>query len=249
MTKEQLFLDTKKLSAIIISGKIASGKDYLANTLQEEYSNLVKVSFADALKEEVTNVMNYLSYYETAPFAKKHFNVTNKNIQVMNRYLIEFMQSKPNNFSAYVKTPETRKMLQYWGTSVRRKQDPDYWVKKMLERIKVENEKGNIVVIPDARFPNEMEIQNILPTLSIRINISQELQKDRIKNREGFILTQQILEHESEKSLDDFTDFNLIISSDDDFEKNLLLVKSTILPSVKYKAETLPTPKSAVDKS
>lgn len=247
MTKTQLFLDTNKLSAIIISGKIASGKDYLANTLQEEYSNLVKVSFADALKEEVTNVMNYLSYYETVPFAKSHFKVTNKNIQVMNRYLIEFMQSKPNNFSAYAKTPETRKMLQYWGTSVRRKQDPDYWVKKMLTKIEEENKKGNIVVIPDARFPNEMAIQEILPIVSIRINISKELQKSRVKNRDGINLTKSMLEHESENALNDYDKFSITISAEDNYEDNLLKIKDLLSESLEYTAVTVVPPENVVD--
>jgi hypothetical protein len=44
------------------------------------------------------------------------------------------------------------KLLQWWGTEYRRAQDPDYWVKKVQEKI---YDFHGVVLIADVRFQNE----------------------------------------------------------------------------------------------
>lgn len=71
------------------------------------------------------------------------------------------------------RTPEVRRLLQQLGTEVAREYDPEIWVNKTRERLKVWREKGidlydhtahprdnmeHSVVISDIRFPNEAEM-------------------------------------------------------------------------------------------
>jgi hypothetical protein len=46
-----------------------------------------------------------------------------------------------------------RPFLVTWGTHVRRKLDPDIWIKKIQESI----EKNSIIIVPDIRFKNEFD--------------------------------------------------------------------------------------------
>lgn len=48
-----------------------------------------------------------------------------------------------------------RTLLQWWGTEYRRAQDPDYWVKRCVERIAEENPA--VAIITDLRFLNEAD--------------------------------------------------------------------------------------------
>lgn len=48
-----------------------------------------------------------------------------------------------------------RTLLQWWGTDYRRKQDPDYWVKRLQETL--EREQPEVALITDVRFPNEAD--------------------------------------------------------------------------------------------
>lgn len=50
-----------------------------------------------------------------------------------------------------------RTLLQYVGTDVVRKQRPDYWVDFVVDVVKLFPEEWNTVIIPDCRFPNELE--------------------------------------------------------------------------------------------
>lgn len=50
-----------------------------------------------------------------------------------------------------------RQLLQYVGTDVIRKQMPDYWVDFIISILKLFDGEWDYVLIPDSRFPNEIE--------------------------------------------------------------------------------------------
>lgn len=49
-----------------------------------------------------------------------------------------------------------RTLLQYVGTDVVRKADPDYWVNFIVQMLRFFSDNWDVVLIPDARFPNEI---------------------------------------------------------------------------------------------
>lgn len=51
-----------------------------------------------------------------------------------------------------------RQILQYVGTDVVRKERPDYWVKFVVDMINLFGDNWDYVIIPDTRFPNEIEL-------------------------------------------------------------------------------------------
>lgn len=59
-----------------------------------------------------------------------------------------------------------RQLLQLFGTEYRRRQDPDYWVKRLEEKLHGLEK----VVIDDVRFPNEVEMIHRLGGRVIRID-------------------------------------------------------------------------------
>ena len=50
-----------------------------------------------------------------------------------------------------------RQMLQYVGTDVVRKANPNYWVNFIIDMLKFFGDNWDFAIIPDARFPNEIE--------------------------------------------------------------------------------------------
>ena len=50
-----------------------------------------------------------------------------------------------------------RHLLQYVGTDVVRSQSPDYWVDFIIQMLRFFGDNWSYVLIPDARFPNEIE--------------------------------------------------------------------------------------------
>lgn len=102
------------------------------------------------------------------------------------------------------KDSEGRRLLQYIGTDVIRKDKPDYWVDFIIEILKWFPE-WDYVLIPDCRFPNECENfkENSFNTITIRVE------------RPGFqsSLTEEQKRHPSETALDNY-DFNYTVSSE-----------------------------------
>lgn len=56
-----------------------------------------------------------------------------------------------------VKDDEGRHLLQYVGTNVIRKQNPDFWVGFVADVLGFFGDEWDYVLIPDCRFPNEIE--------------------------------------------------------------------------------------------
>lgn len=55
------------------------------------------------------------------------------------------------------KDEDGRQLLQYIGTDVIRKKKPDYWVQFITSILKIFPHQWDYVLIPDCRFPNEID--------------------------------------------------------------------------------------------
>ena len=107
------------------------------------------------------------------------------------------------------KDEKGRTLLQYVGTDVVRKQRPSYWTDFVVSVLELFPNEWDYVLIPDCRFPNEVEcfIEHGMDTTLIRIN------------RPNFVsnLTPEQLNHPSETAMDDYPP-NLYVINDGTLE-------------------------------
>lgn len=92
------------------------------------------------------------------------------------------------------KDEKGRSLLQYVGTDVVRKQRPDYWVQFVLDIINLFGDNWDYVIIPDTRFPNEIDklISNGFDVIHIRV----------VRPNFESPLTEEQQSHPSETALD-----------------------------------------------
>src|SRR5574344_993854 len=65
-----------------------------------------------------------------------------------------------------------RSLLQYWGTDVVRKKDPNFWVMASIDLANVIKDEFDYMIVDDCRFPNEIDLWKCLtayPVLTIRV--------------------------------------------------------------------------------
>ena len=150
--------------------KLGVGKTTCADFLKDH----TKLSFASGVKEETAEFLihlgvqfRYENLYGTQKDKEEVFFVDIPRwcymtpVKLYTPVTEVISHPKPGYVSLTF-----RKLLQLWGTEYRRRQDPDYWVKRLeaklhgLER----------VVIDDVRFPNEVEMIQRLGGKVIRID-------------------------------------------------------------------------------
>lgn len=100
-----------------------------------------------------------------------------------------------------------REMLQTVGTDIVRRQDPDYWV-RFVENIITFFPVWDYILIPDARFENEIE------RMKERFDVTS-INVDRVFKSQ---LTEKAQAHESEHGLDGYA-FDIIVYNDDSLEQ------------------------------
>ena len=178
-----------------INGSIGSGKDFFAETLAEFSSAPVeRHAFADKLRlitEELTGYEMKMTHEPNKPFHNPVYNFTQDDKNV---YL-----------DMWGKT--VGQILQELGTDALRDNfDSDVWVKSLFSSVGEDAVKrGNILVIPDVRFPNEAEY--VLKHGGILIKIVGDPMDVRANSKRD-------LNHPSETSLNDYQKFTDIIEND-----------------------------------
>lgn len=210
-----------EVSRIIgISGKIASGKDTIGIALAQKLygENYTHMSFGSPLKTEVNMALNLIRDNRDKNIqdlseelaARAQINVTDAH-QIVT-WLLEDLKSDHPPKNAWVKTPYVRKCLQYWGTDIRRQQNPDYWTHAMLQQIAQHfyDSPSQAILITDVRFPNELQCLLSLHAYTLRLNVSPEVQRQRLKIRDGH---ENIPDHPSETALDDCSSFTEVIDN------------------------------------
>lgn len=126
-----------------IAGYAKSGKDTVADRLVEKHG-FTKVCFAHALKEEVLERLpRTLLYVHDRNCTETHLSIVQE--RVCTRRMV--YDTKP---------PGIRELLQEYGTEVRRRDDPDYWVERWSELV-YDRHQDQDVVTADVRFKNEAQ--------------------------------------------------------------------------------------------
>lgn len=158
-----------------ISGKAGCGKSTLAALLISALGqDWVRMSLGSGVKKEASEVFNFPLWLAHYPEGKKCV-----------------VDVSGLGFGACHLT--IREILQYWGTDVRRKEDPDYWIKKFLENIPADKH----VIVDDIRFISEVNF--------IRNNGGKVF---RIHPYDGYEKPSAGGDHLSETELDDYAGFD-----------------------------------------
>lgn len=214
------------IKLIAFAGPMASGKDTLAKEIAKHIEKpVIFLSFGRALKDELNLLLSYLrqihkTYRKNEREKLKHFIISNFKINAETiDYLLDYtepmFQSSPNfEINTDYKTKEIRYLLQYWGTEIRRKQNPDYWVDPTEKDIRNAINLEQFPIITDVRFVNEMEYIKNNQGFLIYLNISEKERMKRIKKRDGFMPSLEELRHSSERHYKEFHNYDLILSDD-----------------------------------
>lgn len=90
------------------------------------------------------------------------------------------------------KDEEGRHLLQYVGTDIIRKQEPDFWVGFIVKVLKLFPEEWDYVLIPDVRFPNEINELKKADFDVTHVHVTRPVEND---------LTEEQKNHPSETAL------------------------------------------------
>jgi hypothetical protein len=199
---------------ILLSGKMRVGKNQFANFLEHELSKKGKVIqdyFAKTLKENCREDFQGLAYIldNLAEEIKTKVNLflDQKKIMLHGSGIINDIEKTisklkiyPNNWTDD-KTDITRCLMQLYGTQIfRQRVDTNYWVKQVQHRC--EQSDSDYIIITDCRFPNEITEMNSSKYEIITMRINRNINTTNQSN------------HASEIALDDWSDWNYIISND-----------------------------------
>lgn len=210
----------KKPTIVLVSGKMRSGKDTFSDILVDELKlfniKTTKTFFSKILKDDcksdfeqyVTVHNNYLrTLYKQFTYLKNKIPLANMlyyDFNDIENIIKDGIISEDNFYEN--KNQFTRSLLQLYGTEIfRDRVDKNHWINKTFEVIDKSFKDGSneIVVISDTRFPNEItKIKEYCKDKYdvITIRIVRDLERSKIAD-----------EHESEKALDSFNDFDLVV--------------------------------------
>jgi hypothetical protein len=163
-----------------VSGAIGAGKDVIAHYLEREHGFTI-VRFSDALKDEVVDILPRT----LGVLWRMHTLQTGEPSRDELQYLVR--ELKPLG---------VRELLQEWGTQLRRREEPGYWVRKWHEH--AHRMYGARIVTPDVRFKDEA---------------------DAVRQRGGQLIRvvrpgRTIGTHESEHGLDSWAAWDLEVVND-----------------------------------
>jgi len=222
-------LAEKTVVFLVISGKMASGKDTVAPAVMAALgvdSTSRHHYYANALKDEVDTILAYMRTFastrcrQASPDARAQlaaclsskFNLEAPDAGLYAGALYTDAIADPA-LHARTRTAVMRHVLQHHGTNVRRTQDENYWVARSLLPVYEDLAAGTSVFVTDARFPNEISTAADLGGYTARLLISADEQVRRLTSRDGLSVDLSVLTHASETALDAFTGFDVVVDN------------------------------------
>ena len=131
-----------------------------------------------------------------AGFIKKYLEDHGERVQIMHYAdLLKFICKEYFGWNG-LKDERGRKMLQHVGTDVIRRRYPDFWVEWLTSLIEALSYEWDYVIIPDTRFPNEVDLMKDMYDECWHIRVVRPWFESP--------LTEEQRSHPSETALDDY---------------------------------------------
>lgn len=216
---------------LALSGKMACGKSTVSRILSDTFDYQV-LSIASPIKKTAILLIENTSELETylIDMISNHHVAKSIYEKLYFNFELAFLQAswEKNSDGTYNKNDDYRKLLQRVATIVRDELGEDIWVKFFAKEAKALSEKGRKVICDDLRLPSEMKVLQKNGFSIIRINVDEEVQKQRLLELYGEI-NHKLLNHPTETSLDSATDFDFIINTGkNSLEYNIELLKTFV---------------------
>lgn len=214
-------LSANRVALIAMSGHMGSGKDTVAPLLMDRlgFPGIMREhrSFADPLRVEIGSILSIVrssgTHEEAESSLSLDMGVDMGKAQAIVRILWDNAR-KDNTLDGHSRSDSMRRALQYWGTDVRRAQNPDYWVMETMRTILPVLDSGRSVYLTDARFPNELDAVHAVGGAIIRLLVSPKEQEARIMARDHVKITEDMRSHPSETAVDNYDGFDSIVDTD-----------------------------------
>jgi hypothetical protein len=137
---------------IAITGHARTGKDTAARII-EKHHKLMHINFADELKKDLIKLDPIVDPYHGLHL-EQALLINDGDLDALKKYY-----------------PEWRRLCQRYGTEVRRSEEPEVWVRRLVDAVYERFSKEGVLypgyVVGDMRFPNERE--GILWNATIRV--------------------------------------------------------------------------------
>lgn len=202
------------MKRIAISGKMTAGKTVSADYLVSELG-YTRLFFAEGVKRlgkiitESYQHENYVGFLEEMTEAV--YDIFDNNMEYIPKAREAMIQCR-HQFESVGLTMRTkdenhRALLQQIGTEYMRSIKPTVWCDYLANQVK--QTPNYAIVVDDMRFKDEFATLKDLGFVTVRINLSPEVQQQRLTNLYGKVDPAAIL-HKSETELDD-ADFDFYL--------------------------------------
>jgi hypothetical protein len=217
--------DAEHLHLIAVTGKLASGKDTIAENVMAALGveTPYHLSFAAALKVELDDI---IALMRTAADREVALDmILDRGVHLAHAHaILDFLYLQVRSdrtLTARSRTPQIRGALQVWGLDVRRGQDPQYWVKQAVRAAAGAIADGRHVMITDVRFPDEVRACQAIGFTVVRLHVTAETQAQRLWDRDGLAPDPAAIGHASETALDDYQPFDVDIDNNGSIEQGV----------------------------
>jgi dephospho-CoA kinase len=229
---EDLIAAARTTSAprLVVSGRLASGKDTVAEAAMAALGrhDAVRVSFATALRAEVDELLDRARTTDRTDLRAAVVNEAGvaRTDEVID--LIETILRTDPNATSYQRTREIRLLLQVWGTDIRRAQDPAYWTKQGIRALLGHLATNRPVYVTDARFVDEVELTKSLGCVAVRLEVPSEVRAARLWARDGLQIDPVAENHPSERELEAYRGFDLWVDNSADLANAVHMIVAAL---------------------
>ena len=251
-------LESGKVGWVVISGKMAAGKDTVAAQISDifptsaseppvllGYGDLMRAELATVIEAYAAVLSSGAGFPERKSKIQEFTGLREAHAKELTRLLDAEFAEQGKTPSVFDRTENMRKMLQGLGGVWRTEEDPVYWVRKAVIAALEHAAAGRSVLLTGARYLPDVEMPSQYGAVVIRLDVDRETQLARLRSRDGISpspATLVALDHPGETALDHWTGFAFRFSNTGSLDDTVQEVREALVGEFARRGQAFPKP-------